>query len=85
MLLMIRPLFDLFFGIVRFIISLLPNLSVNTGLYLGGIVPKQFLQVLNYLPLSYFGLFFKSVAFYTVLQLSWSIIEWIYKKIPGVD
>lgn len=77
-------LFAPFFVFGRFLISLMPNVTpvsgsiegvfyhlLSTGLYFFGVAP--FVAVIN------------SVVFWIVVDFTWSVIEWCYKKIPGVD
>lgn len=74
------PLF-LFF---RFLISLIPSLSVANGSIGEGFY--HFVGIgLYFVGTGNFLLIIGSVIFWTTLQLSWAVIEWIYKKIPGVS
>lgn len=47
------------------------------------------LNVLSYglmfFPSDVFAISLGSIIFWLVAQLAWAIVEWVYKKIPGVD
>lgn len=78
--LVFAPLF--MFG--RFIISLIPNVD-----YSNGGVTGTFYEFLN-IGLYFFGsapfvMVISCVLVWTTVEISWSVIEWLYKKIPGVD
>lgn len=78
--LMFKPLF-LF---LSFLVSLVPSYSAFNGS-----VIQEFYKLVGY------GLYFcgstnfilvlGSVVMWSGIQLAWAIIEWIYKKIPGVS
>ena len=38
-----------------------------------------------FFPLEVWGVVIANVTFWLVAMYSWSIIEWVYKKIPGVN
>lgn len=71
-------------GLLNLIVSLVPDIGYSTisvveifrnfialGLYFFGTTP--FVLVLG------------SVVFWSGVHFAWAIIEWVYKKIPGVD
>lgn len=72
-----------FFGFIRFLINLLPN------------TPAINLTLANLIYFVKKGLYFTDkfvfftcltvVVTFTTIQLAWAILEWIYKKIPGVN
>lgn len=73
------------FSIIIFFIDSLPGFEGLEAVH-------SFIALLK--PIGYFisflgaDLFFAYVSHFTVLKiahLTWSIIEWCYKKIPGVD
>ena len=72
------------FGLGRFIISLIP---VNEGIQ-GG-VTGVFYDLLStgfyFFGSAPFMMVFGSVVFWIGVEIGWTSIEWIYKKIPGVD
>jgi len=71
------------FALINLIIYLLPD---------GFVLPSYIsytIDVLKY-PLSIFPLdiwviIISNVTFWYIAQISWSIIEWVYKKIPGFN
>ena len=71
------------FLLIDSIIALIPE---------GLVLPNYILQTLDLLkyPLSIFPVdlwvvIISNVIFWYGAQMSWAIIEWVYKKIPGVD
>lgn len=40
---------------------------------------------ISLLPDGLFGIVIGNVVFWIATQYGWAVIEWIYKKIPGVD
>lgn len=73
-----------FFKLISFVISLIPGVgSVN------GVVSQSFYEFMK-IGLYFFGstsfcLVIASVVSWSVIHFGWAVIEWIYKKIPGVD
>ena len=71
------------FTLVNLIINLLPE---------GFVIPSfvsNTIDILKY-PLSIFPMdlwliIISNVTFWYIAQISWSIIEWVYKKIPGFN
>ena len=81
--LLLRPIFYL----LGLILDLLPDMS--------GIDPLSdydmtgFIDFLAYgffiFPISLFMTFIGNVMFWKSTQMIWAIVEWVYKKIPGVN
>lgn len=75
------------FALIEFIIDLLPNMS-SLGESLSNVDISGFMTFLAYgfaiFPFSLFMIFISNVLFWLGVQMVWAIIEWIYKKIPGV-
>ena len=76
--LMMAPLL----GLIDFILSLLPVLTT---------VPKGFNAILNivgygcsFIGTDYFLALIGNIVFWLNVHLTWAIIEWGYKKIPGI-
>lgn len=68
----------------RFIISMIPSAN-----YVNGSVTGTFYEFLH-IGLYFFGaapfiMCISMVIFWAGIELAWSIIEWLYKKIPGVS
>jgi len=71
------------FLLLNLIISLLPE---------GFVIPSYItntIEILKY-PLSIFPidlwiLIISNVSFWYIAQVAWAIIEWVYKKIPGLN
>lgn len=72
-----------FFGLIDLVITLLPNIpSVNVTLSNLVIFVRKGLYFTD---TGVFSLVLGTVITFSTLQLGWAVIEWIYKKIPGVD
>ena len=72
------------FILIDYIITLIPKFQQFTGT-----VDAAFYSYIG-LGLYFFGtlpfvLVISSVLFWSGVDLSWGIIEWIYKKIPGIN
>lgn len=80
----IEGLFNLFFGIVDLVLDLLPDFNIDLG---GGF--EAFMELLSYalyfFPSDLWTAIIVNVVIWLFGAITWSIIEWIYKKIPGVD
>ena len=75
------------FWLLDRILSWLPDFSYLDPLYSFDI--SGFIDLLAYgffiFPFSLFMTFMGNVLFWLALQMGWAIIEWVYKKIPGVN
>lgn len=76
-------IFDLLYDLLFQIVNMLPVL---------GDLPSWIDNTLNVLsyglmffPLDVFVTFIGSIVFWMTAHLAWALIEWVYKKIPGVD
>lgn len=79
----IENICDLLFGLCSTVIGLCPNLDVPSL----ELAPTATLLgwALNFFPPSLWGTIILSIGFWYGIQMTWAIIEWVYKKIPGVD
>lgn len=73
------------FVFARFIISLLPNFSNNIDGGLTGSFYDLMSIGLYFFGVAPFMLVFASVVFWIGVDIGWTSIEWLYKKIPGID
>lgn len=70
------------FSLVRGIINLLPN-NPGVNLTLANLI--LFLKKGLYFTDSFvFFTLISTVVFWTSVQFTWAIVEWVYKKIPGI-
>lgn len=79
----IEIIFNMIFGVVEFIITLLPkgmDLPTWTD-NLVGLVAKG----LIFFPQDVWAITIGNIAFWLSAHMIWAVIEWVYKKIPGVD
>lgn len=79
----IELIFDLIFGLVDGLIGLIPQ-----GLSLPLWSAKAFKLVgfgLSFFPKDAFVIIIGNITFWTLAQMAWAVIEWVYKKIPGVS
>lgn len=78
--LMLSPLW----GLVSLLISLIPSISVVNGTIMEGFY--HFIQLgLYFCGSAPFVLILANVLFWISAQIGWAVIEWIYKKIPGIS
>lgn len=79
----VEALLGILFSFVKMIIGLLPkmNLTVyefntvkNVMWLVGYIMPQHFTWALV-----------GSLVFWNTTQYTWALVEWLYKKIPGVE
>lgn len=80
----LEMIFAPLFMLGRFIISLIPSAN-----YVNGSLTGTFYEFLH-IGLYFFGaapfvMCISMVIFWTMVDFTWSCIEWVYKKIPGVD
>ena len=80
-------LLTLIFRLFNLIINLLPDLSYIDPL--SGFDISGFINILAYgffiFPYQLFMIFIGNMIFWLGVQMVWAVIEWIYKKIPGVN
>ena len=83
----IKYLLTPIFRLLGLIINLLPDLSYIDPLY--GFDISGFINILAYgfiiFPFPLFTIFIGNMIFWLGVQMVWAIIEWVYKKIPGVN
>jgi hypothetical protein len=82
---LLELVFDPVFALLDLILQFIP--VMENGEYLIDI--SGFVDVVAFafvfFPPSLFTALVGNVLFWLELQLGWSVIEWIYKKIPGVS
>lgn len=74
---------DFFAVIASYLMSLLPNMerpAVSLASSLELMAPA-----LSIFPLDMFNFIFTNGIWWIGIHLAWSVIEWVYKKIPGVS
>lgn len=80
---LIKLIFYPIFLLLDFILTFIPNQVIEV------VVDSSFFYVLGYgvsvIGLSNFVMMLGSVMFWYSVQLTWAVVEWIYKKIPGVS
>lgn len=77
--LLLNPIFLLLEGLLSF----LPD-SFNMPGWISDAV-SLINKALIFFPSDVWGVVVGSVVFWIGFQMTWAIIEWLYKKIPGVD
>lgn len=75
---------NLLFGLVKAVIKLLPA-SIFT-------LPQWFTDFsslvsigLSFFPSDVFYVAIGNIAIWVLLHITWAVIEWIYKKFPGIN
>jgi len=78
-----ESLFDIIFEVNELIINMLPQIHAlpNWLQYTINIIKVP----LSIFPIDVWVTVIGSVVMWYGLQLGWATVEWIYKKIPGVD
>jgi hypothetical protein len=76
------------FWLLDLLITLIPDLTDSPYVSDGGGVSALF-AIMGYgfyvFPASMFFIIIGNVLFWFYVQMKWAIIEWLYKKIPGVN
>ena len=75
------------FALMGFIIDLLPEMGDLDPLYghdVSGLIDMM-AYAFHVFPFELFMIFIGNVLFWLNAQLMWAIVEWVYKKIPGVS
>jgi len=77
--LLLSPIFLLINGLIAFMPAAmaLPDWGVASMALIS--------RALFFFPPDVWAIVLANISFWLFVQLSWAIIEWIYKKIPGVD
>lgn len=71
------------FGLVKLIVLLIPD-GVILPSYIGSTLDLLSIP-LKIFPVDLWILIISNITFWYSVQFGWAIIEWVYKKIPGVD
>lgn len=80
----LEMIFAPLFMLGRFLISLVPSVSYQNGGVGGSFI--EFLHVgLYFFGAAPFVMCISSVLLWSVAEVSWSVFEWCYKKLPGID
>lgn len=79
----IELLFSPIFSLIEVIINLLPNNIVIPNFISDTL---ELLKIpLSLFPLDLWIVIIANVGLWYSAQLIWSVIEWVYKKVPGVN
>ena len=78
------------FALLQFLIGLIPEIPQNATHEAGfERYISYFLDIFSigfvFFPFALFMFAISNVLFWLSLQMAWAVIEWIYKKIPGVN
>ena len=68
----------------KFVVGLFPQVSQSTG-EIGQVFIDLLATGMYFFGKNTFLLITGSIVFWFTVGLSWSVIEWCYKKIPGVS
>lgn len=64
--------------------SLINKLDISLPSWLGDTL-SLISKALMFFPTDVYVVVIANIVFWLTLQLTWGIIEWIYKKIPGIN
>ena len=79
----LEGIFNIFFSFVYLLISLLPTIKIPNHDLTG--FARVLSSAYSLLPAGFPMAFFANVSLITFIKITWSLIEWVYKKIPGVN
>lgn len=80
----IEAIFNCLFSVVEFVINLIPNYTTLTITAIAQFY--NYVSIgLDYVGTAPFIAIITNVLAWCAIDISWAVIEWIYKKIPGVD
>lgn len=76
-------LIDMFFAPLNFFIKILPEPALN---FIANVsIPKPLKYGANFFPMDLLLIIVTSFVIWYTIFMIWAVIEWVYKKIPGVD
>ncbi|MCL2188084.1 MAG: hypothetical protein FWC16_03420 [Defluviitaleaceae bacterium] len=80
--LLLRPIFAL----LRFAMQFIPSMGDNAEAPVQVVYLMEIIGVAFYIfPPQLFFIFIANSMFWMSAHMGWAIIEWVYKKIPGVN
>lgn len=79
----IEGIFSLIFALVEVIINLFPQMMLVNGNYTSTFTLLNY--ALTWFPLDLWIIILSNIIFWLGVQGGWLVIEWVYKKVPGVD
>lgn len=77
-------LLTIVFSFVNFLITLFPSYHTFSGTPVTGFYDLVGLG-LYFFGTAPFALVISSVVMWSAGELTWSLVEWVYRKIPGID
>lgn len=72
-----------FWLLITFLIGLIPKIEIFQSGF--GAVTNIIGYGCSIIGTDFFFSILGNIIFWLTIQMTWSIIEWIYKKIPGVE
>lgn len=80
----IEGLFSLIFVFVEFVMNLIPSFDLTALDHVSASV-MLLANGLVLFPVDLWVVLFTNIVFWLSTAVLWSVIEWVYKKIPGLD
>ncbi len=81
----IRLVFDLFLTLIKTIIELADVIPIfdlpDWGLHF----TSMFIKCLSFFPFEIWSVLISNILLWVGIHFVWSVVEWIYIKIPGVN
>lgn len=71
------------FALIKGLISLIPQ-SYDLPNYITDVF-SLLVKASEFFPMDMFVLCIGNIGFWLAVHFVWAIVEWVYKKIPGVD
>lgn len=70
-------------AVVDVAINIFPEFTLGAYNFLSA---SEWIKIgLYFLPDGFWAMFLSSLIFWMTAQFGWAIIEWVYKKIPGIS
>ncbi|MDE5782240.1 MAG: hypothetical protein K2I03_12320 [Lachnospiraceae bacterium] len=79
-----EAILTLIFGVLKHIINFIPETLFELPEY-SLYFFKMVAAGLSFFPADLFRVCVANILFWILIQYGWSFVEWVYKKIPGVD
>lgn len=79
----VESIFNVFFVFIEFLLNKVPS-AYSLPDWLATAI-KLMYDVICFVPADVITVLFLNVSFWWGVHMLWAVIEWLYKKIPGVD
>lgn len=77
-------IFDLILELLKYFLGMLDFMTLSLPDWIPNSI-NLILKGLSFFPFEIWSVIVANGTFWLVVQFSWSVAEWVYKKIPGVN